>query len=61
MDRDERRRISERAAAFGVWLDNLPKVGHPDHGDPEIAERALAAFEERRPGARGEQDEQPDA
>jgi hypothetical protein len=60
VDAGDRRRIAERAAAFGVWLDNLPKEGHPEHGDPEVAERALQVFEERRRPARGQDgEEQP--
>jgi hypothetical protein len=49
MATDDRRRIAERAAALDAWLVNLPKVGHPGHGDEETADRALQAFEERRP------------
>jgi hypothetical protein len=58
VDKAERQRIAERAAALDVWLANLPRHGHPEHGDPDIAERALEAFEERRP-ARDASDDHP--
>ncbi|WP_157995868.1 hypothetical protein [Thermomonospora amylolytica] len=48
-ERQERRRIAERAAAFDVIMVNLPTAGDANRGDKEIRERAREVFEKLRP------------
>ncbi|MBA9003720.1 hypothetical protein [Thermomonospora cellulosilytica] len=49
MEERERYRLSERAAALDVILDNLPTAGHPTRGDAGTLERAREVFDALRP------------
>ncbi|MFI6514629.1 hypothetical protein ACIBF1_03615 [Spirillospora sp. NPDC050679] len=45
-EREERLRIARKAAAFEVWLANLPTAAHPHRGDPDILRRAKQILDE---------------
>ncbi|MFC9973430.1 hypothetical protein ACFVH6_21310 [Spirillospora sp. NPDC127200] len=45
-EREQRLRIARKAAAFEVWLANLPTAAHPHRGDPDILRRAKQILDE---------------
>ncbi|MGI5166941.1 hypothetical protein ACQEU3_21570 [Spirillospora sp. CA-253888] len=51
-EREQRRRIARKAAAFEAWLANLPTAAHPHRGDPNILRRAKQILDEQEdPGS----------
>jgi len=53
---EKARRIARKAAAFELWLKNLPMAGRPDRGDPALRERAEKVLDEEPPQGDGEDD-----